>query len=163
MLKGFDGPGWYTDEELRDHEARAEAGLSDDAIIRRRVEKRLEERAGFYSHLMWYVGVNSLLWVIWLFSSIENGTPDFPWPMFSTFFWGIGIVSHGLSYYNEYGGGRGRREEMIQREIERERDRLSGVAPKLKNEDRRLRLTEDGELTDSFVDEIAPDDNRKRR
>jgi len=68
-----------------------------------------------------------------------------------------------ISYYNDYGGGRDKREEMIQREIERERSRLSGETSKVKNDERRVRLTEDGELTDSFIDEIDNPNKRKNQ
>ncbi|MBC7870217.1 MAG: protein kinase [Chitinophagaceae bacterium] len=149
---GPEGDGFYTPAEM----IAFEGSLTDEKRIRKQVEKRMEERLGFYTHLAIYLCVNIGLWGIWLFS----GT-GFPWPMFTTFFWGMGMLGHTADYYNKYGGGRDKREEMIQREIERERRRLSGDTSKAKNEDRAIRLTEDGELTDSFIDEIDNPNKRK--
>jgi hypothetical protein len=53
---------------------------------------------------------------------------------------------------------------MIRREMEREGlgDRYGGKR-KRDYDDREVRLSEDGELTDSFVDEIEHRNKRKRR
>ncbi|HEX2621871.1 MAG TPA: hypothetical protein VHL11_17055, partial [Phototrophicaceae bacterium] len=89
--------------------------------------------------------------------------PEFPWPLIVSLGWGIGMFSHFIGYYNKYGAGRERREALIQSEIERERSRT--MSTKAKNEDNydpALRLTEDGELTESYVEEID-EQKRKRR
>jgi hypothetical protein len=92
----------------------------EERAIRRRVEKKLKERNGFLIHLAAFVLTNFFLWMIWF---VTGGL--FPWPLFATGGWGIGLVAHGLSYYFEYGPGRDQRERMVQREIERERERLA--------------------------------------
>ncbi len=153
VTDGPEGDGFYTPAEM----TAFEASLTDDRI-RKQIEKRMEGRIGFYTHLAIYLCVNLGLWAIWLF---DGG--GFPWPMFTTFFWGMGMFAHMSDYYNKYGGGRDKREEMIQREIERERNRLSGETSKVKNDERRVRLTEDGELTDSFIDEIDNPNKRKNQ
>ena len=79
--------------------------LSEEDRLRRKVEKRIEERNDFYTHLAIYVSVNLMLWVIYFLTSF----PDSPWPIWPTMGWGIGIVAHGMSYYFEHGGGAARR------------------------------------------------------
>ncbi|MFW5691037.1 MAG: protein kinase domain-containing protein [Chloroflexota bacterium] len=157
---GPDGrQGFYTKDELQAHEA----SLPDEQRIRRQVEKRIEERNDFYSHLAIYVAVNAMLWTIW---AVAGG--GFPWPIFPTMGWGIGIVAHYVSYWQEHGPGRLRRDEEIEREIRRERERmLRQTDAKPKNDahyrqdaDRELRLTQDGELADSFIEDYYEDDRR---
>src|SRR5262249_15796754 len=80
--------------------------------------------------------------------------------------WGIGLVAHGLVVYLESGPMDRMREQAIQREIEAEKRRLgirddgetddAGVPAKSKrkNEERALRLGDDGELVE--VDQVDP-------
>ncbi|MBC8171578.1 MAG: protein kinase, partial [Anaerolineae bacterium] len=149
-MRGPEGPGFYRPDEL---EVTA-ANLSDDDRIRKHIEKRMEERTGLIIHSGIYFALNIMFWVIWLSISISEGAVGFPWPLTITLPWGIGVFSHYMSYYNKYGAGRDRREAMIQAEIERERSRT--MSTKAKNDDYydpALRLTEEGELTDSYVEE----------
>jgi hypothetical protein len=170
---GSEGRGFYTTAEIEAFEA-GDHEVDDEARLRKQVKKRMEERSGVIGHAVAYMMVNLMLWGIWLFASIDDGAFSFPWPMFVTFGWGIGMVSHVMSYWSEYGGGRERREAYIQREMAR----LRGDAPKAKRDagaseayddawadDRaaRVRLTEDGELTDSTVEDIEAASKRKRR
>ena len=69
----------YTDEELR-----------------KRARKAAEDRAGFYIHLGIYLAVNAFLISIWWFT---GGISVFPWFIFVTVGWGIGIVAHGLGVF----------------------------------------------------------------
>ncbi|MDE2854888.1 MAG: 2TM domain-containing protein [Chloroflexota bacterium] len=127
--------------------------------IRRRVEAKYDERNALLIHLLSYAGVNILVWVIWLAS------PGFPWPLFVTFFWGIGMAGHLLDYYQKHGGGAQKREERIQEEVRRQLERFE-EGERLRsvyNEDeleeadvydldavelRHVRLSDDGELED---------------
>lgn len=127
--------------------------------IRRRVEAKYDERNALLIHFASYAGVNVLLWLIWL---IQTG--GFPWPLFVTFFWGIGMAGHMLDYYHKHGGGAQKREEQIQAEVMRqlrrmeEREDLLGIEEEeveraevytLDNyKGRGLRLSDDGELED---------------
>lgn len=113
--------------------------------------------------------VNIMLWAAWYFASqfdvaaFLDGTRTeipFPWPIFPTVGWGIGLIAHLIEYYSKYGGGAERRERIIQAEIERERAR-SGFIEKPKN-DRRVRLTEDGELEEVIEDYDSAAEKRKR-
>ncbi|TVR21633.1 MAG: hypothetical protein EA396_07865 [Anaerolineaceae bacterium] len=134
---------WFDDKEDSEN-------LTTEERVRRRVKKRIDERSELFSHIGIFLAVNSFLWMIWFFTT----APGFPWPIFPMGGWGIGIVSHVMEYYNKYGGGRDRLEEEIARETERE---LQRMGYKRKNDDyfyddddgREVRLTKDGELTDS--------------
>lgn len=129
--------------------------ISEEQRIRERIEKKYKERAGVIAHAIPYILVNSVLWLIYFSSG-----GGFPWPIFSTFFWGIGMAVHFFSYYNKYGGGAARFEQEIQREVERERER-SFMYEKPKN-DVPMRLTDDGELEEVPEDEISRAAKHKR-
>ncbi len=116
--------------------------------VKERIKKRQEEFQGLIIHLVIYAFVNGVI--------IGN-----PWV---AFFWGIGLVSHFADYWNKHGPGRARTERVIEREVARERERMYGTSIVEKSKRRgaghqdeddelRVRLTEDGELTDSFIDE----------
>ena len=126
--------------------------------IRRRVEAKYDERNALLIHLISYAGVNVLVWLIWLFAS-----GGFPWPLFVSFFWGIGMAGHYLDYYNKHGGGAQKREERILEEVQRHLDLLQERERGIYDEEameeadvyglddvelRHLRLSDDGELTD---------------
>ena len=126
--------------------------------IRRRVEAKYDERNALLTHLASYVGVNVLVWAIWLFT-----TGGFPWPMFVTFFWGIGMAGHALDYYHKHGGGAQKREERIDEEVRRYLERLEAGRHDIYNdavvegadvyalddvELRGARLADDGEIID---------------
>jgi len=165
---GPDGEqGFYTEEELR----RAEDDLPEEERIRRRVEKRLKERREFRSHLSSYVLVN--LFMIFIWAATDAG---YFWPIWVIGPWGIGLAFHAVNYWNEHGGGRFRAERTLIREIEAERRREAMLRgdydddryEKAKNDlsydavSPRVRLNEDGEFTESFVDELDEAQKRKR-
>jgi serine/threonine protein kinase len=144
---GPEGAGFYTRDEI----SHAEAMMGDEERMRKFIEKKFEERNGLLIHFAIYLFVNLMI----IGGSIADG--DFSWGAFvPAFFWGIGMFAHFMGYYSKYGGGRERREAMIQRELERERSRVMGTKAKHDDlfVDAAIRLTEDGELTDSYVDEI---------
>ena len=113
----------------------------------------------------------------------------FPWPLFVTFGWGIGLIANAFEAL-----GAGRTERTIEREMERERRILDSEKPKRAARGRAqlpgadeafgdfdtieepreqvreprtgrggVRLTEDGELTDSMIVELEDDDERRTR
>ncbi len=134
--------------------------------VRRRVEKKFDERSGLIQHAIVYGAVNLMLWIIWLLT-----WTGFPWPLFVTIFWGIGMVSHYVSYHNAYGAGARKREAEIEAEVARQielqraREALDdddyedyeeagGDVYALDNYERRgLRLSDDGELLDMPADD----------
>ncbi len=155
---------------------------AEEARIRKRIERRFKERQGLLSHFMIFVVMNILFWGLWanglqdMAITAIKGTPnvdipaaalqtakDIPWPLFITLPWGIGIISHIFTYYNKYGPGAQRREEAIEREIDRQRERSAAYA-KPKNDERvRLELTDDGEIQEVYDDEPSRAGKRKRR
>lgn len=171
--------------------------LSEEEIIRRRIEKRDSEFRGFFIHLIFYLVFNLIFWALWanmpeISAILSQVTVDqdvvqvirevqqIPWPLYPTLGWGIGIFIHAISYYSKYGPGARRRERYIQREIERERLRkgyvtipdYAGQKSKRKRDRRQedtapaVRLTEDGELTESYVEQWNSDwreDDQQRR
>lgn len=148
-----------------------ESQLESD--IRRKLEEKYEERLGLIVHLVAYLIVNLMLWAIYLL-----GAGAFPWPLFVTGGWGIGLISHFLSYHNEHGAGAEKREAAIEAEVERkyrlarmretaDRDSVYDtddeevVVYGLDNyKPRRWRLTDDGELAEL---DAAEGDERELR
>jgi len=157
---------------------RGKAALTPEEEIRRRVEKRIKARQELLQHAVAYVLVNALLWVIWGASgSWFGGIFTIPWPLIVMLGWGIGMIAHLMEYNNKYGAGAARKEREIQRELERARARgelsvVEGMAESLdpfrskrKNEslgERRVRLSADGELTDSFAEDLDDLEKPKR-
>jgi serine/threonine protein kinase len=164
-------------EIARSIQAAVEEGkrpISDEERIRKRIQKRYEERTGLFIHLAIYIVMQLVFWGMWagsqdllgtLFTqgSLPDKAMDFPWPIFITFFWGIGVVANIMDYYNKYGPGVEKRERLIQEELERERQRRmeSDYDAKPKR-DRRVRLTEDGELEEVPEDDYADYEKPKR-
>ena len=59
-----------------------------------------KRRASFKGHLLTYITVNAFLWTFWLFSGRQYDSQyGFPWPIFPTVGWGIGIVMHYIGAY----------------------------------------------------------------
>lgn len=105
---------------------RVNPGMSETEIndrIRRRIALRIKQRNEFLTHLVSYVAVNVMLWGIWL-----NGM-GFPWPIFITVGWGIGMFSHANQVYQNSAAVSARRERTVQAEVQMEKARLglSGV------------------------------------
>ena len=135
--------------------------MSEDDI-RRKIEKRYEARGAMIQHAISYLLTNIVLWAIWLFT-----IASFPWPLFVTGFWGIGLLSHFVDYHNKHGKGAQKRQEEIEAEVVRQleleraqevmRNRRQYDAEQLDGDDvyeldnykqRGLRLSDDGELVD---------------
>src|SRR4051812_5013434 len=88
--------------------SRVKMAKIDYDTLRERAEKRVKARQEFRNHLAWYIGINLLLWAIWGFGS--HGGLDFPWPIFPTLGWGIGVFFHGMSVLQHSGMSEVRRE-----------------------------------------------------
>ena len=65
--------------------------------------KLAKRRASFKKHLVSYILVNAFLWLIWFIGHYSEGDSfnwgfgmhngfHVPWPVFVSFFWGIGLV-----------------------------------------------------------------------
>lgn len=57
--------------------------------LREEAYKHVKARRDFVPHAIAYVLVNILVWTIWAFTDA-----GFPWPIFVTFGWGIGVIAH---------------------------------------------------------------------
>ena len=86
------------------------AGLSADEQLRRRVIQRLRARAGFWTHLLIFLTVNTVIVVIW---AVTSG--GFFWPVFPIMLWGIGLIANAWEVF----GPDPISEDRIRREIER--------------------------------------------
>ena len=75
--------------------------LSDEEIYRQ-ARKRVEEKKGFFVHLIVYSMVNLGMILIWAFAA-GGGYPWFVWILGG---WGIGLVSHflGVFVFNKTSG-----------------------------------------------------------
>jgi hypothetical protein len=51
--------------------------------------KRVKDRRDFQTHVVVYLVVNAFLWGIWAWTL---GPTGYPWPMWVTLGWGIGVV-----------------------------------------------------------------------
>jgi hypothetical protein len=157
-----------------------EANLTPEEKLRKRVEERIAQRQealrDLFMHILIFTLINVWLFGLddWIREIINTGgswdaiVPD-GWSWL-TLLWGIGVISQIGEYYNKFGPGYRRYQRTLEREIERERRLLYGEnASKRKNEDvvyddgPPIRLTGDGELTDSFIDEVIGDEKQKRR
>lgn len=77
------------------------------------------KRAAFKRHLLSYLIVNAMLWAMWLFSysSGRDYAMHFdnhiPWPVYVTFFWGIGLA---FDFFNSYFY---HKDDMVEREYQK--------------------------------------------
>ena len=62
---------------------------TDDQAMRDLAFKRVKERRDFQGHLVAYVVVNLFLWGVW---AMTSGVGSYPWPVWVTLGWGIGVV-----------------------------------------------------------------------
>jgi len=81
--------------------------------------KKAQARAGFKMHLRSFLLVNAALWLIWLvLTGFDSGVGlrgrSFPWPLWATLGWGIGLVSHYVSVYRG-----GDEQSLVEREYEK--------------------------------------------
>jgi hypothetical protein len=135
--------------------------------IRARVQERFNKQKELSIHGMVYIVINLLVWGLWLSGlayeiPVVAGIADaFQWlvPLVVTIGWGVGLAAHALDYYYSVGGGARRRDQVIEREIEREMA-LRQAYEKPKRD--RLTLTEDGELEEITEDDYSPDQKRHR-
>lgn len=61
------------------------------------VIERVQDIKGFYSHLLNYIVVLTILFIINFIV-----TPEYIWALWASLGWGIGVISHGLSVFEVY-------------------------------------------------------------
>ena len=74
--------------------------------------KRVRERRDFQGHVVAYVVVNLFLWGLW---AITSGVGSYPWPVWVTLGWGIGVA---LNAWNVM------RRPITPADVDREIDRI---------------------------------------
>lgn len=98
---------------------------NDPDSIRRRVEQQMKKRNEFVGHLIAFIMVNALLWVIFFAAAgssivIDNTTiafGAFPWPLLVFFGWGSGLLAHAVETFFETGRRLRRRVEAVERDL----------------------------------------------
>ena len=58
--------------------------------VRTTARKRIEERRGFFPHLIMFLVINTGLIIIWTATNPDG----FFWPVFPILFWGAGLLMH---------------------------------------------------------------------
>ncbi len=58
-----------------------------------------KRRASFKSNLITYLIVNAFLWGLWYFTGARTYYGSWPWPVWPTAGWGIGLIFH---YFGAY-------------------------------------------------------------
>ena len=62
-----------------------------------------KKRASFKQNLYSYLIVNVLIWIVWWLTVGRHGRGrDWPWPLWVSLIWGIGVL---LDYLHAYQGG----------------------------------------------------------
>lgn len=125
--------------------------------IRRRIEKRYDNRSGFYIHLAVFLIVNLGIWIAWLFTDpLARMNPVLP--LLVTLGWGAGFIAHMIDFIMAEA-----RENAIEKAIERERGWLMEDADARKRKRGAARLSSDGEILDIIEDDWEDDSARQRR
>lgn len=92
-----------------------ESSTTENHEKRRRSREIAEARYGFRWNLGVYIAVNAVLWLLRLVIG-PRFSGGFPWPIFVTAFWGIGV---GANYVHAY-------HQPDQSWIDRKTDRILG-------------------------------------
>jgi len=72
----------------------------DEDALRELAVLRLKKRRDFKTHVAVYVLVNSVIWGIWCLIAITSaGGNWWPWPIFPTLGWGIGLALNAWDVY----------------------------------------------------------------
>lgn len=59
-----------------------------------------QRRASFKKHFATYIVINIFLWLIWYFTGRnDDNNNGFPWPIWSTLGWGVGLAFHYINAY----------------------------------------------------------------
>jgi hypothetical protein len=85
----------------------ADSDATGDA--RAEAVKRIKRKRMFQQQVIMYALINLLLWIIWASTGF-----GFPWPIFVTVFWGLGLASQAWMIYR---GAAPITEAEIQREM----------------------------------------------
>ena len=81
--------------------------------------RRINKRRDFQGHIVAYLVINTVVWGIWAVIGASSGS-WFPWPVFLTLGWGIGVAMNAWDVYF--------RRPVSEEEIRHEMDQLSSIA-----------------------------------
>jgi hypothetical protein len=81
-------------------------------LLREQAVQQLKKRRDFRAHLFAYVLINLVVWGIWLVIGLSSHS-WWPWPVFVTLGWGIGVAFNGWDVY----GRRPITEDDVEREM----------------------------------------------
>jgi hypothetical protein len=84
--------------------------VADDADARQQAIARIKAKRDFQLHCLIFLLVNAFLWIIWAVTGA-----GFPWPVFVTGGWAVGLAANWWTVYGR--GGRPITEADIQREM----------------------------------------------
>jgi 2TM domain len=87
--------------------------VTTESDLREEALRSLKKKRDFFTHVIAYVLVNTLLVVIWLVTG-----HDFFWPIFPIAGWGIGLAFNAWDVYG--------RKPITEEDIRREQERLRG-------------------------------------
>lgn len=134
--------------------------LDDETILEQweAAKNRKDQWLGYRIHGAIFALINTMMWFIWGSSVMEAGEFIFMWPLITTLAWGLGLVMHGIQINFEMAINRDA--NSIAAELAM-MDGSSHRAPrpaKQKNRapqhDGEIRLTADGEFTESMAGEL---------
>jgi fatty acid desaturase len=98
---------------------REEVVATTPDTLREQALERLKKRRDFKAHLLVYALVNVVVWGIWLVIAASSHS-WWPWPVFLTLFWGVGLVMNAWDVYL--------RKPITEEELRREMEHLGGDA-----------------------------------
>jgi 2TM domain len=84
-------------------------------VLREQALRRLTKRRELKTHAVAFTLVNLTVWGIWAVIAATSGS-SWPWPVFLTLFWGIGLAMNAWDVYF--------RKPITEQELKRELDRL---------------------------------------
>ena len=64
-----------------------------------RLWEMARRRAAFKRHFATYIVINILLWALWAMTGADYDGRGIPWPAWTTFGWGIGVLFHYIGTY----------------------------------------------------------------
>jgi hypothetical protein len=90
----------------------------DDEELRKLAVASIKRKQAFRTHLFSFVAVITMMWVIWLVTGVTSGGDAwFPWPIFATLGWGIGLAFNWRAAYGP--GSRAISESDVDAEMRR--------------------------------------------
>lgn len=130
-------------------------------------QELFHELMGFAIHATVFLFINLMMWNIWLATALDDGFYVM-WPLFPGLGWGMGLLAHG--FHTFYSKQPSTDRKQLQAEVEfmsgfgssgqLEKPKHVAVPPLSQGG---IRLTADGELTDSMVTEFSDDFQQNRQ